>query len=148
MTRWEALVRFDDEISEAAAKLLPFGLVWIDRMGEAFFALNEDRKYLSNIVAGLVEEATLVARYEALQALEAERAEATQWAKAISRFPDGEEVSKDALAILIELRARGFLISNDRDGTVRVAMDGRGTSYVRSNADVVRLGQIFIREPR
>ncbi len=148
MTHWEALVRFDDEIREAAAKLLPFGLVWVDKMGEAFFALDEDRKYLSNIVTGLMEEAMLVARYDALEALEAERAEAAQWIKSISRFPDGEEVSKDALAVLVELRARGFVVSNDRDGTVRVAKDGRGTSYVRSNADVVRLGQIFIREPR
>jgi hypothetical protein len=50
MTRWEALVRFDDEIRDAAAKLMPFGAVWVEKMGAAFFALNEDRQYLPNIV--------------------------------------------------------------------------------------------------
>ena len=44
MTRWEALVRFDDEIGQAAMKLLPFSSAWVDKLGEAFFALNEDRK--------------------------------------------------------------------------------------------------------
>ncbi|MEH2486452.1 hypothetical protein [Bradyrhizobium sp. AZCC 2230] len=70
MTRWEALVRYDDEIREAAAKLIQFGSHSVAKLGEAFFALDEDRKYLPNIVARLTEEA-------ALEALEAERAEAT-----------------------------------------------------------------------
>jgi len=48
MTRLEALVRFDEELREAAEKLLPFGPEWVDKLGEAFFALNEDRKYLPN----------------------------------------------------------------------------------------------------
>lgn len=142
MTRWEALVRFDDEIREAAARLLPFGSVWIDRMEEAFFALNEDRKYLPNIVAGLMEEAARLA-------LEAERAEAAQWLKAMSVLPSGEETSKDALTILVELRARGYVVSRELgDGVVRIAKDGSGTSFARSNDDVVRLGQFLLREPR
>ncbi|MGY3036144.1 hypothetical protein ACVIIV_005314 [Bradyrhizobium sp. USDA 4354] len=141
MTRWEALVRFDDEIRQAAAKLIPYGSVWVDKMGEAFFALDEDRKYLPNIVAGLMEEAAFVARYEAL---EAERAEAAQWAKVISQFSNGEALSKDALAVLIELRARGFEVIKDNDGAVRLTKEGRGTSFVRSNAEVVRLGQILL----
>jgi hypothetical protein len=52
MRRWEALVLFDDEIREAATKLVPFGAVWVDRLGEAFFALNEDRKYLPSTSRG------------------------------------------------------------------------------------------------
>ncbi|MGY4437019.1 hypothetical protein ACVWWO_009496 [Bradyrhizobium sp. F1.13.1] len=62
MTRWEALVRFDDEIRDAATKLMPFGSFWVDRLGQAFFALNEDRAYLANIVSRLVEEAAFEAR--------------------------------------------------------------------------------------
>ncbi|MFT4116546.1 hypothetical protein [Bradyrhizobium sp.] len=145
MTRWEALVRFDDEIREAAAKLILYGPIWVDKMGEAFFALNEDRKYLPNIVASLMEEAAFVASYEAL---EAERAEAAQWVRALSPFPSGEQVSKEALAVLIELRARGFEISKDNDGAVCITKEGRGTSFVRSNIEVIRLGQIFLRAPR
>src|SRR4051812_46733609 len=99
MTRWEALVRFDDEIREAAAKLIPYGAAWVDKMGEAFLALDEDRKYLPNIVASLTEEAAFVARCEAL---EAERADAAQWAEAVSKLPGGEKITKDALAVLIE----------------------------------------------
>jgi len=57
MNRWEALVRYDSEIRDAAETLAPYGSVWIDKMGAAFFALKEDRKYLLEIVAGLVSEA-------------------------------------------------------------------------------------------
>jgi hypothetical protein len=57
MTRWEALVRFDDEIRAAAETLFPYGAIWVDKLGEAFFALNEDRKHLPNIVAQLIKEA-------------------------------------------------------------------------------------------
>jgi hypothetical protein len=46
MTRWEALVRYDPEIKAAALQLMPFGSAWVDRLGEAFTVLNEDRKYL------------------------------------------------------------------------------------------------------
>jgi hypothetical protein len=75
MTRWEALVRYDDEIREAAARLTPYGSVWVDKLGEAFFALNEDRKYLSNIVDGLVREA--------------EHAEIVNWVSTFSKTADG-----------------------------------------------------------
>ncbi|MHC2279952.1 hypothetical protein ACVME8_006595 [Bradyrhizobium diazoefficiens] len=120
----------------------PFGAIWVEKMGEAFFALDEDRKYLPNIVAGLLEEASRMA-------LEAKRAEAVDWVKAVSQLPDGDETSKDSLAILIELRARGFEVSkNAGAGALVIAKDGSGTSYARSNADVVRLGQILLREPR
>jgi hypothetical protein len=81
MTRWEALVLFDDEIREAAAKLFPFGSVWVDRLGEAFFALNEERKYLPNIVARLKEEAERLAQ-------EAEHAAVLGWIATLSVTAD------------------------------------------------------------
>jgi hypothetical protein len=57
MTRWEALVRHDEEVREATTELMPCRPVWVDKLGGAFLALNEDRKYLPNIVAQLKEEA-------------------------------------------------------------------------------------------
>jgi hypothetical protein len=59
--RWEALVRYDDEIRAAAEKLMPFGPEWVNRLGDAFFALSEDRSYLANIVERLRNEAKLEA---------------------------------------------------------------------------------------
>jgi len=47
--RWNALLRFDDEIRAAAEKLRPFGDTWVAKLGQAYFALNEDRKYLAKI---------------------------------------------------------------------------------------------------
>ncbi len=55
--RWHALVKYDEEVAAAAATLQQFGEEWIDRLGEEFFALNEDRRYLQRIVSRLAEEA-------------------------------------------------------------------------------------------
>lgn len=145
MTRWEALVSFDDEIRDAAAKLIPFGSVWVDKMGEAFFALNEDRTYLPNIVARLTEEAEFVARY---LAHEAERAAAQQWLDTISPTADGKPISEGALAILVELRARGYAISKDAtDQAIRITRNS-ATSFLRSDGDIMRLGSILLQRPR
>ncbi|MET4115100.1 tRNA(Ser,Leu) C12 N-acetylase TAN1 [Bradyrhizobium sp. JR4.1] len=140
MTRWEALVRFDDEIRDAATKLMPFGSFWVDRLGQAFFALNEDRAYLANIVSRLVEEAAFEAR-------EAEEAAALSWLAAVTPLPDGHEISKDCLAVLIELRARGYQIER-QSIDIAISRRGRGTSYVRSNDEILRLGGILLRVPR
>jgi hypothetical protein len=55
--RWDALVKYDHEIAQAAEQLRPFGDALIDEFGQAFFALNEDRAYLANIVKGLLAQA-------------------------------------------------------------------------------------------
>ncbi len=132
MTRWEALVRFDDEIREAATKLMPFGSEWVDKLGEAFFALNEDRKYLPNIVARLMEEA--------------KHAAALAWFATFSMTADGEKTSEEALAILIEAQAIGYQLARDRDGAIRITRN-TSTSFLRSNADIVRFGTFFRRMP-
>lgn len=46
--RWDALIRFDPEISAAVAKLRPYGEKWIDEYRRNYFALDEDRSYLSS----------------------------------------------------------------------------------------------------
>lgn len=121
-------------------KLIPFGLIWVDKLGEAFFALNEDRKYLPNIVARLSEEAELAAQ-------EAERAEALQWLARVSNTADGETTNEESIAILIELRARGYRIAKESDGTISVSRDS-GTSYLRSNGEILGLGKLPIKSPR
>jgi hypothetical protein len=135
MTRWEALVLFDDEIRDAAAKLIPFGSEWIDKFGEAFFALNEDRKYLPNIVARLTEEAERLA-------VQAKHAAALAFVAKFSTTADGDETSEEALAILIEAQAIGYQLARDGDGTIRVTRN-TSTSFLRSNTDIVRFGIFF-----
>ncbi len=41
----------------AAEKVHPFGDTWVTKLSQEFFALDEDRKYLSNIVTQLICEA-------------------------------------------------------------------------------------------
>ena len=140
MTRWEALVRFDDEIRDAAAKLLPFGSVWVEELGKAFFALHEDRKYLPNIVARLTEEAEVAA-------LEAEKAAARQWLVTFSEIGQDEKTRKEAFAVLIELKARGYSMRKEGRG-IGLTRAGGGTSYVYSNADILRYGKMVLRNAR
>jgi hypothetical protein len=55
--KWNALLRYDDEIARAAQALRPYGQQWIDEFGRAFFALGEDRGYLDKIVQRLLVDA-------------------------------------------------------------------------------------------
>lgn len=136
MRRWEALVLFDDEIREAATKLIAFGPAWVERLGEAFFALSEDRKYLPNIVARLTEEAERLAK-------ETERAAALAWVATFNTTADGIEVSEEALAILIEALANGYQLAKESDGAIS-ATRSSATSFLRSNADILRFGKFFL----
>ena len=131
MTRWEALVRYDSEIREAATQLMPFGAIWVDKLGEAFFALSEDRRYLSGIVAELIKEA--------------EYLEAHDWLQRFSKTYDGQATSKEALAVLIQAQASGYRLTKEPDGTFAMGRHDRGTSYLRSNADILRFGQFVLK---
>jgi hypothetical protein len=124
MTRWEALVQFDDEIRTAAAKLFPFGAVWVDRLGEAFFALKEDRSYLPNIVARLGEQAIL------------------DWLAKFSVTASGEKITEEALTILADATAKGYQLSKGDDDTIRVCRNS-STTFLRSNADIIRFGKFY-----
>ena len=55
--KWNALVKYDVEISAAAEKLRPYGDAWIDKLGREYFSLQENRAYLPDIVRVLLEEA-------------------------------------------------------------------------------------------
>ncbi|MDX2277916.1 MAG: hypothetical protein NW206_20900 [Hyphomonadaceae bacterium] len=128
MTRWEALVRYDDEIRAAAETLAPFGAEWVDKLGEAFFALDEDRRYLPSIVTRLAREA--------------EHAAVLRWLKAFSKTADGAETSPEALDALLVIQASGYTLRVDRSGTFE-AMTGSSTSYLRSSGDIVRFAKIL-----
>jgi hypothetical protein len=106
---------------------MPFGSVWVDRLGEAFTALNEDRKYLSNIVAELVKEAVHL--------------ETSAWLQMFSKTQDGENTSKEALAILIEAQTAGYQLIKEEGGTIKASRDDLGTTSLRSNADILRFSQ-------
>jgi len=139
MDRWEALVRYDPEINEAATKLLPLGPKWIARLGEAFFALHEDRSYLPNIVSELQKEA-------ALALIEAERLAAREFFQAFSKTQDGQNTTEEAMEILIKVRAAGGRFEREADGTIAASLDRRGTIFLRSSAEIVRFGQLALEE--
>jgi hypothetical protein len=124
--RWEALVRYDEEIRAAAEKLSPFGAEWVNRLGDAFFTLNEDRIYLANIVERLRSEARS----------EAER----RWKQRFSRTAQDESVTQDSLAILSEAEEKGYEVRVAISGVVIVT---KGTLNLRlySNSDIKRFDQ-------
>jgi hypothetical protein len=102
--RWQALVRYDNEISAAAEKLRPFGDSWVDRLGREFFALKEDRRYLANIVQSLIDDAK---QQEALR----KKQEALSWPTRFQRTAEGEICTEASLKILREAEARGYALA-------------------------------------
>jgi hypothetical protein len=138
--RWDALVKYDDEIRTAAEKLLPFGTEWRDRLGEAFFALNENRSYLTNIVERLLDEAKLEAEREKL---EAER----EWKGLFRRTANGEFCTRESLAILSEARKRGYKLGVQSNGAFAVTNKSSLTSFFYSNEDIERFGRILSGRP-
>ena len=137
MTRWEALVRYDDEIREAATRLMPFGAIWVERFGEAFFALNEDRKYVPNIIERLTKEAE--------QEVElARRQRAIEWLDNFSTTKEGEATSPEALSVLLEAQLTGFQVSKSDSGIFEVSKN-TGTTYLWSNSDIARFGKMVLK---
>jgi hypothetical protein len=136
--RWEALVRYDPEIAPAAEHLRPFGEKWVRILGRDYFALQEDRNYLPQIVQRLTEEA----RSEAKQ--EAEKELARKEAERQSRFRklnDGQFCDAASLAVLSKAEENGYIITVDSKGTIAATSRGKGTSYLRSNSDIRGFGR-------
>lgn len=124
--RWNALVRFDSEIRGAAEKLQSFGQFWVDELGKAFFALEEDRKYLPEIVRRLTEEAR--------------QAEQKRWADTFRYTADGSLCTEHSLNILRKAQDRGYRVGVEKDKSIIVEKDGV-MSYLWSNGDIQRFGQ-------
>src|SRR5262249_52105895 len=101
--RWNALARFDNEVRAAVEQLRPFGESLVNQLAQAYFALNEDKQYLSKIVHALIEEA--------------ERKEAQRWADLFRITSDGEACTETSLNILREAEVRGWALGVERNRT-------------------------------
>lgn len=126
-TKWKALAEYDDDIRAAVQTLRPYGPKWEVKFCEAFFALQEDRRYLRGIIDRLVEQA------------KAERAE--DWKGKFRRTATGEICTDESIQVLHEAQEQGYHLSVDGNGTFLVQL--RGTSYLHSNADILRFGEIL-----
>ena len=133
LNRWEALLKFDDDIAKAAEKLRPFGDKWIVEMGRAFFALNENKNYLQSIVTKLLAQAT------------AEKAQ--QWSNQFRITRDGDECAEDCLDILRRAECEGYVLTIGSDGTFVATKMTEGSRhrtlavYLRSNYEIRRFGE-------
>jgi hypothetical protein len=123
-------LRFDPEVREAADQLNPYGDKWISELGQAFFALDEERKFLPSIVSRLKQEADQ----------ERVREEDCRWASIFNVTAEGETCTPEALAILKKARSVGYDVSIDHDRTI-VVSKGTGISYLQSISDINVLGK-------
>lgn len=129
-SKWQALIAYDSEIRAAAEALSPYGDEWVERLGDAYFALEQDRSYLPSIVTRLKEEAAKA-----------------QDSRSMERFrltADGEICTEEALDVLREAVRQGFHLDVDRSQTFLVTKSS-SCSYLRSIADIRRFGQILRR---
>jgi hypothetical protein len=131
--RWQALVSYDNEISAAVEKLRPFGDSWVDKLGSAFFALKEDRRYLANIVQTLIDEA----KQEA----------AVSWVTRFRQTMEGELCTEESLNLLREAEAVGYTLTVDNKHMFTLAK-GSAATYLRSNSDIRRIVPVLIRSTK
>jgi hypothetical protein len=54
--KWEALIKYDEQIAAIAEKLKPLGQKWVDEFARAYLELN-DKSYLPNIVWKIIADA-------------------------------------------------------------------------------------------
>lgn len=54
--KWEALMKYDDDIAMVVQKLRPLGQKWIDELAKSYLAIN-DKKYLLPIVQKIIKAA-------------------------------------------------------------------------------------------
>jgi len=55
--KWQTLVRYDDDLRLAAAKVKVFGVAWEDELAEDYLKIN-DKTYLPKIVERILADAT------------------------------------------------------------------------------------------
>jgi hypothetical protein len=128
LDRWIALLRYDDQIRAAAQQLRPFGERWIGELRQAFFALNEDKRYLPKILARLTDEA---------------QAEKTNlWRNQFRTTHSGETCTEASLNILRDAISQGYTLSVTPERTF-LAAKGPAVSYLRSNYDIERFGRLW-----
>jgi hypothetical protein len=52
--KWNALIKYDDDVARVADKLRPFGQKWIDEFARSYLVLN-DKQYLPTIVKKIIQ---------------------------------------------------------------------------------------------
>jgi hypothetical protein len=67
--KWDALVKYDEEIASAEKTIHPLGQKWIDELARSYFALG-DKSYLPRIVAKIQEAAASTGPLEERRAFE------------------------------------------------------------------------------
>ena len=55
-SKWQTLVKYDDDLRSAAERVRPFGDIYEDELAEAYLAVN-DKTYLESIVKKVVQDA-------------------------------------------------------------------------------------------
>lgn len=121
--KWNALLKYDDDIAMVAEKLKSLGPKWTDEFASSFLALN-DKKYLSNIVQKIIAEARKEAAENRLPPLEGQenlRFRLTPKATEILQraIANGYEVNLSAQERCVVARLKGlsgtwYLGSNDQ----------------------------------
>lgn len=55
-SKWDTLVKYDEDIALVAAELRPLGRHWVDEFAKAYLSLN-DKAYVPNIVQKIIADA-------------------------------------------------------------------------------------------
>src|SRR5262249_31692482 len=113
--RWNALLKYDDDIRKAAERLKPFGPAWVSALGRDFFALNEDRSYRTNIVDRLVREAKEQQEQERI--------------RKFAQTADGSPCTEASRSVLRAAEAQGFTLEVEGDKTFTL-MKGSSKTYL------------------
>ena len=142
LEKWIALVRFDEEIRAIAEKLAVYGDHWVYEFGGAYFALNEDRKYLQSISTRLLEEAE---RDTKRLAAEAARQKEIEWVSKFKYAVDGEPITTTSMDILRRAESNGYKIEVEANRKIAVSK-GNSTSYLWSNHDIQRFGRHALKD--
>jgi hypothetical protein len=69
--KWEALVKYDDDVASAEAKIRPFGQTWVDELAHSYLVLGE-KSYLQAIVSKIQERAAAATANEARERMDVE----------------------------------------------------------------------------
>ncbi|MET4218656.1 hypothetical protein ACVWWG_004310 [Bradyrhizobium sp. LB7.2] len=128
--KWHAVIAYDSEIRAAAEALSPYGDEWVERLGDAYFALEQDRGYLPSIVTRLKEEAA--------------KAEDRRLMERFRFTADGEICTEEVRDVLREAVRQGFHLDKEAGGAFLATKD-TSCSYLRTIADIRRFGQILRR---
>jgi hypothetical protein len=124
--KWNALVKYDDEIALIANKLKPLGQRWVDEFASSYLALD-DKRHLPNLIRKIITDA----RNEAdLPPLEGQQ-------------NLDYELTQKSIDILREAKANGYEVELDaKEKSVVVRKRGiEGTWYLGSNEEIDNFGK-------